>query len=268
MSAKRVSSRDNALYKTLVRLGSSTRVRRSSGRTLIEGEHLIEAWRDAKLGEAELNVAAESTLELPALRELFESTPARTRAVLADRLLAQLSQVVSSAGLIAVIRTPEPLPVPESVGDAVLLEGVQDPGNLGSLLRSALGAGITDVFLSPGTVAAWSPKVVRAGMGAHFGLRIRENADVASVARRAIGLIVATQADAAGNLYETDLRRPVLWLFGNEGAGLSRAAAAAASHRVHIPMPGRLESLNVAAAAAVCLFEQVRQRASRRAAPA
>lgn len=99
-------------------------------------------------------------------------------------------------------------------------------------------------------------------MGAHFVLRLHEHADAAGVLSGYHGIIVATMMDAQATIYETDLRGPVAWLFGNEGAGLSSAVATLATHRVRIPMSAEVQSLNVAAAAAVCLYEEVRQKAA------
>ena len=134
---------------------------------------------------------------------------------------------------------------------------------MGSLLRSAQAAGVTQVFCSPHTVYAWSPKVLRAGQGAHFGLTIIEGVELTEVIARLAVPLVATALRGAASVFDTDLARPLAWLFGNEGAGVSDELLARADHRVSIPMPGASESLNVAAAAAVCLFEQVRQRSHR-----
>jgi TrmH family RNA methyltransferase len=141
-----------------------------------------------------------------------------------------------------------------------MLEDIQDPGNIGSILRSAAAAAVSEIYLSSGCVHAWSPRVLRAGMGAHFALQIHEGVDLAGLIERYRGTVVAAVGNAARSLYSVDLRREVALLFGNEGAGLSARLREAAHLRVSIPMPGRVESLNVAAAAAVCLFERVRQR--------
>jgi TrmH family RNA methyltransferase len=257
---KIIRSRENPQLRFLLRLSSSARECRKESMTILDGERLIGAFRSAGRGHAELVAASESGLKRPALRELFETTPSRERIALADRLLTQISQVVSTAGMLAVVRIPDPQPLPASVTDGILLDRIQDPGNLGSILRSALAAGLRHVFLTPGCALAWSPKVVRAGMGAHFGLTIFEAVDAAALAQRAVGRKLAACADAPRTLYEIDLRGPVVWLFGNEGAGLTEQAIGAADERIRVPMPGPAESLNVAAAAAVCLFEQVRQR--------
>jgi TrmH family RNA methyltransferase len=141
----------------------------------------------------------------------------------------------------------------------VLLEGIQDPGNVGSILRTAAAAGVRHVLLSESSVHAWSPRVLRAGMGAHFMLEIHEQADLIAVATAFRGRVVAASRGAPRFLYECDLTGKVALLFGNEGGGLSRSLRAVAHDEVSIPMPGGSESLNVAAAVAVVLFERVRQ---------
>lgn len=256
---KFIRSRENPRFKALIRLAGSSRERRRSGTTLLEGERLVRAYRESG-GIAETIFAAESALAEPGIRALVESMPARSRLALADRLVERVSQLVSAAGVAAVVRTPEPGPPPQALSTCLLLEDIQDPGNLGSILRSTVAAGIPHVFLSRGSVFAWSPKVVRAAMGAHFLVSIFEEADLGKIAGGFRGRIVAMEPRAGSSLYDLDLKGEVAWMFGNEGAGLSVNAQRIATDRVSIPMPGAAQSLNVAAAVAICLFEQVRQR--------
>ena len=257
---KRIASRDNALYKRLARLASSSRARREQGAALLDGPHLVATFR-ASGGTAETLVASESGYARPEIRTLYDGTPARARVLLADRLFDALAQVVSPTGILAVVRTPAESAPPSALETCLLLEGIQDPGNLGSILRTAVAAGVRQLFLAPGCVFAWSPKVLRAGQGAHFGLSIHEQVPLAALVTRFPGTVVATDPHAAQTLFDLDLSGQVAWVFGAEGSGVSPALAAAATVRVRIPMPGASESLNVAAAAAVCLFEQVRQGA-------
>ncbi len=258
---KSIHSKDNPQVKALIKLAASSRERRRTGTTLLEGERLVRAYQESG-GIAETLLASESALARPEVRGFFENAPAKSRLILSDALLARLSQLVSSAGLAAVIRTPLPAPVPRSISSCLLLENIQDPGNLGAILRTAVAAGVPHIFLSKGSVFAWSPKVVRAGMGAHFFLSIFGGVDVDEFRRSFRGSVVAMEPRARASLYDLDLKGPVAWLFGNEGAGLSESVAHLATHRVRIPMPGPAESLNVAAAVAVCLFEQIRQRSA------
>ena len=260
---KTLRSRDNPLLKQLIRLSGSSRERRESGTTILDGEHLIEAYCAAGIEPLELLVASESGVQRAAIAKLMESAPALARVLIEDRLLSQISQVVTTSGILAVIKTPKAPELPGRIDDGIFLECIQDPGNLGSILRSASGAGVRSVFLSKASVFAWSPKVVRAAMGAHFHLAIHENIELSQVCERAAGLIIATQLQDAQSIYATDLRSPAVWLLGNEGAGLSEEAKAAADVRVVIPLSGNAESLNLAAAAAICLFEQSRQRQMR-----
>ncbi|MCZ7564235.1 MAG: RNA methyltransferase [Burkholderiales bacterium] len=256
---KRIQSRENAWYKSLVKLASSSRERRRLGMAILDGPHLIEAWR-ARGGIAEAIVASESGSTRPDVHGLLGAAPAHAHVILPDRLFDALAQVATPVGVLAVVATPAPAALPAAIGDALLLDGLQDAGNLGAILRSAAAAGLTDVFLGHGCAFAWSPKVLRAGMGAHFGLTIREGVALEALAERCAGKLIATDPRAARSLDRVDLRGPVAWIFGNEGAGITPALAAVASELVRIPMPGGTESLNVASAAAVCLFEQVRQR--------
>jgi TrmH family RNA methyltransferase len=143
-----------------------------------------------------------------------------------------------------------------------MLEAIQDPGNLGSMLRSAAATGVCDVYLSSGCTDVWSPTTLRAAMGAHFLLSIHQQSDLVATAQQFSGKIIATSLQAKQSLYKTQLTGPVAFVFGNEGMGLSEKIMQVTSEQITIPMPGRTESLNAAAAVAVCLFEKVRQNFS------
>ncbi len=253
---KSIISRDNPTFKQLKKLTESARERRKSGRTLLDGIHLIEAGLAAGLVPAML-VASEAGASSAEIAELMARVTAPAKIVLPDVLFAEISPVETPTGILGMIDIPA-LRVPESPDFALMLEDLQDPGNLGSILRSAAAAGVRVAWLSTGCVDAWSPKVLRAGMGAHFVLPIVERVDLPRVVSEFCGetLAACLQGDP---LYDLDLRGPVAFMIGNEGAGLSGELIAAAGRRFTIPMPGRVESLNAAAAAAVCLFERTRQ---------
>ncbi|ENO90306.1 TrmH family RNA methyltransferase [Thauera linaloolentis] len=258
---KPISSRDNPLVKRLHALSASSRERRKFGESLLDGAHLLDA---ALLRQWPLKgvVVAESSLASAEVRNLLARCPAEVPCYrLPDALFAHVSPVDTPSGLVAIIDLP-PEPPPAVLSRCVVvLDAVQDPGNLGTILRTAAAAGVRDVLLTDGCAGAWSPRVLRAGMGAHFGLSIRERADVLQALQGFPGAVLATALAAdARSLYDIDLERPVAWLFGAEGQGLSPALLARASERVVIPMAGDIESLNVAAAVAICLFEQARQR--------
>ncbi len=248
---KLISSRDNPYFKTLRKLADSPRQRRMAGKTLLDGWHLVDAYRQA-IGEPETLILSQSAAD----GHLAAGDAAAV--VLSDGLFAELSPVKTPTGVLAVI--PFPVPVAERTPEfCLLLEDVQDPGNLGSLLRSAAAAGCDTAYLSTNCADPWSPKALRAGMGAHFVLALRERAGLAQIAAAFPGLVVATSLTGDRSLYELDLTGAVAFVVGNEGAGISEALQAVASQRVRIPMPGAVESLNAAAATAICLFERVRQ---------
>lgn len=257
---KHITSRDNPAVKRLYGLAHSARDRRAHGQTVLDGAHLVGAALDAGIALDELVVSEQGmqTAEIQAIVARCEGTPGL---LLSDALFAHISPVDSPSGILAVMQLPAPV-APARFADSVLvLDGVQDAGNLGTILRTAAAAGVREVLLTAGCAQAWSPRVLRAGMGGHFGLRIHEGVDAARTLQGFPGQILATGLSAESvDLYDCDLRGPVAWLFGSEGRGLSDSVRGLASGLVTIPMPGAVESLNVGAAAAICLFEQVRQR--------
>ena len=265
MPIKSISSRDNALYKELKHLATNSQARRKAQRTLLDGVHLCEAYLQHR-GVPPLCIVSEASLMHHEVAPIVKRCEANTIAgatqciSLPESLYQALSQVDNGVGLLFIIDTPqenfqEPLNV-----SAVLLDNVQDPGNLGSILRSAAAAGIAHVFCSLGTASAWSPKVLRAGMGVHFLLHIHENFDLASLMRNAKVPVLATSSHVSHRIFDVDLSKDIAWLFGHEGQGVDPALLALATNKVTIPHLGQVESLNVAACAAVCFFEQVRQR--------
>jgi TrmH family RNA methyltransferase len=260
---KSISSRENPLYKELKHLAGSSQARRKAGRTLLDGVHLCEAYLQLR-GAPPLCVVSEASIGHPEVVPILEQCEAARAQCIAlpEALYQALSQVEHGIGLLFIIDTPETA-IPKSLTQsAVLLDNLQDPGNLGSILRSAAAAGIRSVFCSKGTVFAWSPKVLRAGMGAHFVLDIFEHVDLGPLLEASSLPVLATSSHAEKRVYDVDLRKPVAWLFGHEGQGISEELLALASCKVAIPHLGDIESLNVAASAAVCLFEQVRQKSA------
>jgi RNA methyltransferase, TrmH family len=255
---KRIDSAANPAFKALRRLADSSRERKKASRSILDGTHLVSAYAE-HIGRPERLVVSRSGLERPEIRGLLERTKGADIVVLNDALFASLSSVATPTGLLAVVETPPARPVPADMDACVMLEDLQDPGNLGSILRSCAAAGIRHVLLSRGSVHAWSPRVLRAGMGAHFALSIYEGVSLDAAARDFRGRRLATRLKAPRTIFEEDLTGPLALMLGNEGAGLSAALQATADAVASIPMPGKAESLNVAAAAAVCLFERVRQ---------
>lgn len=256
---KAITSRDNAAFKALLKLATSGSERRRQGVSLVEGEHLLEAFLDSGATPESIVVNQAALDEKPVAR-LLKRTEATRTTLLADALFNSLSTVEAPTGVIAVVRTPGAKKVPATAPLVLLLEEIQDPGNVGTLLRSAAAAGAGHVLLSGKCAFAWSPKVLRAAMGAHFALNIVEGADLEAFVGTYRGTSIALSADANSALYDLDLRGPVAFVVGNEGSGLSEGLKAAATRRARIPMPGTAESLNAGVAGSLCLFEAVRQR--------
>ena len=253
---KLVQSRDNPFFKELRRLVESGRERRKAGLTVLDGAHLVRAYEEA-VGPVRTLVVSAHGLQNPEIAALASG---REAVELADGLFRELGTVDTPSGILAVVPLPDVVQEPDPGVDTVVLDGIQDPGNVGTLLRTAAAAGFRQVALSGDCAAVWSPKVLRAGQGAHFTLAISENADLAAYLAGFRGGVAVTCLAGASSLYETPLDSPLAWVFGSEGQGVRPEVAATATARVRIPMPGQVESLNVGAAAAVCLFETVRRR--------
>jgi TrmH family RNA methyltransferase len=182
--------------------------------------------------------------------------------VVADRLLESASALEAPDGVLALAIRPTPgLPAPcESM---VLLENLQDPGNVGSIIRTCAAGGVQAVQLSAACADPWSPKALRAGMGGQFATVVCERVDLPAAAAAFGGQVVAAAPEAPTSLFDLDLTRPTAFIIGSEGSGISPDLQALASERVRLPMPGAVDSLNAAAAAAVCVFERVRQLGER-----
>ncbi len=255
MAYQHISSRDNSLFKQLKALGASARERRAAGKILLDGAHLLEAYLET-FGEPELLIVSDGDIALDVMNLLDRLTDTRT-ITMAASMFAAISPVTTPTGVLALVKTPALVP-PEHPRFALMLESIQDPGNLGSLLRNAAAAGVEVVYLSEGCTEAWSPKALRGGQGAHFVLPVVEQVALPELVRQFEGETLAASMHGT-SLYEQDLSGAVAFIIGNEGAGLSQALIDAASRQITIPMSGKVESLNAAAAAAVCLFERVRQ---------
>lgn len=256
---KQISSRENPAFKAWRKLAQSGRERRKAGQTLLEGMHLLTAWQ-ARHGLPGMVLVGEQARGRPEIAAWLAAHPGAPVALLPDAMLAELADTETPAGILARVDLPAPGAAPAPDRDSVLLDGIQDPGNLGTLLRSAAAAGFSQVLLAPDCVSPWSPKVLRAGQGAHFVLDIHENQDLPAFLGGYRGSSLATALDGAVSLYQASWQGPVAWVFGSEGQGIRPATLARAQQRITIPMPGPVESLNVGAAAAVCLFETVRRR--------
>ena len=253
--AQSIRSRSNALLVQVRRLGHDPGASRKLGRVWIEGEHLCLAAR-ARGQPALFAVVDERAWRDPALRALAEWAP--RVALVAPELFAAISSLESPARLGFVLALPQAVAL-EADAASLVLDRVQDAGNVGSMLRSAAAFGVRQVLALKGTAALWSPKVVRAGMGAHFSLVLHEGLEPAALDMLRVPLL-GTSLHASVPLAQAALPHPCAWLMGHEGQGIAPELLARCAFSVHIPLPGGEESLNVAAAAAVCLYESSRRR--------
>ncbi|MBU0753384.1 MAG: RNA methyltransferase [Gammaproteobacteria bacterium] len=252
---KTLASRDNSTFKALRAIADDPR---RHGRTLLDGPHLLAAYLD-KVGPPLRVAVSEAGAAHPEVEALLGRCAGCETLALRDALFAELSGVETPVGILAEIAIPLQ-PMTNVAASCVLLDAVQDAGNVGTILRTAAAAGIRDVVLGSGCAGAWTSKVLRAGQGAHFDIVIRERVDLPDFLANYAGVGIATVAREGESLYDLDLAGPVAWIFGNEGAGISEKSALAARRRTTIPLAPGCESLNVAAAAAICLFEERRQK--------
>jgi TrmH family RNA methyltransferase len=258
---RHIRAHDNPLLARVRRLLQGGATYRRVGQVWLEGDHLCAALR-ARGGRAAQALLTEEAWGDPGLREL--ASWATQVAIVPAPLFARLGTLDSPARIGFLIDAPPAMPVLSGV-HSVVLDRVQDAGNVGSILRSAAAFGVAQVLAIQGSAALWSPKVLRAGMGAHFALRLIEGLEVpqrqggAPDELDALALpLVATSSHAGVALPGAALPRPCVWVFGHEGQGVAPELLQRCTLQVRIPQPGGEESLNVAAAAAVCLYESAR----------
>ncbi len=254
---KHLSSPDNALFKTLRALAHEAAAVRRLEQVWLEGIHLAAAALDAGLEPTAL-VCTDSGLAHPEIHALAQRV-GDARVVLLDPALWRALSAVGHGPQVGLLMRRPPPATPRG-GVTVVLDRVQDAGNVGTLLRTAAAAGAATVYCLRGCAGVWTPKVLRAGMGAHFALALLEDVRWEDIEPRLPRPLYATSGQGSRDLYQLDLRADLSWVFGNEGAGVDPAVLARCDAGVRIPQRVDVESLNVAAAAAVCLYEGLRQR--------
>jgi RNA methyltransferase, TrmH family len=242
-----ISAAGNALLKELRRLAQDSTAYRKQGRVWLEGDHLCRA--ALARGVQPIQAVFSESAWRAAPPEL--SAHAGKTVIVADALFAGLSGLESPATMGFVVALPPAAEI-EPHAPTLVLDRIQDAGNTGSILRCAAAFGFTQVLAMKGTAALWAPKVLRSGMGAHFGLRLIEGLQPDSLERLQVP-VIATSSHDGELLHRQELPWPCAWAFGHEGQGLSPEIAARARFAVRIVQPGGEESLNVAAAAAICL---------------
>lgn len=264
MSRTIIESDANPRMKRWRKLARDARAVKREGATLIEGLHLAEAALQTPDVKIDAVLLAEKTATDEALNfaeAIMRGKNARVY-VLADRLYDELAPVEHGTGILCEMPVPKTAELDFGDADVLYLDGIQDAGNAGTLIRTAVAAGFRTIVASPGTAQLWAPKVLRAGMGAHFGAKIIEGVTPEAFREAFDGEILAADARGGENLFTAPmtLDGPIAWIMGAEGPGVSEAALAIADARRLIPIEAACESLNVGAAAAVCLFEVRRRR--------
>jgi len=255
MTPQDIRSRDNPLLVRLRKLAQDNHAYRQQGQVWLEGDHLIRACL-ARGGVLKQVVVSESAWAQPQWQRLAANGERIVR--VPDALFKGFSGLESPAAIGALVDLPG-APAIEAQVDTLVLDRLQDAGNVGSILRSAAAFGVRQVLAIKGTAGLWSPKVLRAGMGAHFALRLIEGLQPDDMAALQVPL-VATSSHAAQAVHQATLPATLAWVMGHEGQGVSDALMQRCALTVRIPQPGGEESLNVAAAAAVCLYESARRR--------
>ena len=250
-----ISSKDNPVLQRLRRLSQDGNAYRKLGSVWLEGDHLVRACLQ-RSHPVNLAVLTEEACADPLLRALAEAAPKML--VVPVALFKTISGLESPAEI--GFEVPHDAAQDLTPGlDSVVLDRLQDAGNVGTILRSAAAMGFRQILALKGTAALWSPKVLRAGMGAHFGLRLIEGLSPADLDGLQVPL-VATSSYAKAQLHQLALPRPCAWVMGHEGQGVQAALMQRCALTVGIPQPGGEESLNVGSAAAICLYESARQR--------
>jgi RNA methyltransferase, TrmH family len=243
-----ITSRTNPNVQRWKALASHAQPEENGTLIWVEGEHLLQEARRAGVTAVEV-IACEGR----------HVTDYAVTHLVSRQVMTAVSQLESAAAIAAVLRVKSAgvVPVPT---DCLILDRVQDPGNVGTMLRTAWAFGVKHVLMTTGCASPWSMKALRAGQGAQFWLSIAERISPAQLSDTMRVPVLVAAASSASALSAVDLRSPCAFAFGHEGQGVSPEIAALATQRVHIAMPGGAESLNVAAACAICLYEQQRQR--------
>jgi RNA methyltransferase, TrmH family len=248
-----LTSRDNSRVRHWKKLAEDSRYRRTEKRALIEGAHLLAAALQSGARPATI-LATEEGLARAEIAELVARSGLRP-VLLGRGVFGEIVDADTPAGVAAEI----PIPAAARVGGStVFLEGVQDPGNVGAILRSAAAFGVRRIVLDRACADPWSPKALRAGMGGHFVLAVQETRDLPAEIEAFEGTVACAVTRGGVALRKATLTGAVAWIFGAEGRGLSEDAMRCCDLQVTIPIAEGSESLNVAAAAAICLYEASR----------
>ena len=253
-----ITSDKNTTVKLVKALLTQARQRNKHGQTVIEGIHLIDAALRSDYPFVQI-LLAESVHHHPEVQQVLTRLPTYTPILtLSDALYESMRSLGTGIDIMAVIKMPIPsLSIIHD--DCLILNDVQDSGNVGTLLRTAAAVGIKNILCTSATAQAWSPKTLRAGMGAQFALNIYEGLSVQEVLDHVQTPLFATSSHTDTVIYQHDLKKPIAWIMGHEGQGVCDELMQCETP-IALPQPNGQESLNVAIAGSLCLYEKLRQR--------
>lgn len=254
-----ITSLSNSKIKQIVKLANSRARRYEDGLAVIYGKHLVlEALKYDVLDCVFINYS-----KYDDYLDIVKDIAADNVYAISHEILAKINLSDSLTDIIGLIQIKLSAMSDDIYhDDCVILDNIQDPGNLGTIMRSCTACGIKNVLLSKSCVDPYNLKVLRASQGIQFGLNILNNIDIAKFASEYKYDVIATMPNATESIYQYNLTKPCAWLFGNEGAGISKDILENITCRLSIPMQNNSESLNVAMASTICLFEMFRQRSN------
>ncbi|UNU72803.1 RNA methyltransferase [Moraxella nasovis] len=252
-----ITSPTNPTIRHAHTLLTNHRHRKKSGQTVIEGVHLLDALLKQGLTPHQV-IVSQSACNYIEVIDLLNKIPTHAIITITDSLYKQIRTLGDGVDIMAVIDTPTP-PLGTVTDDCMILDGLQDAGNIGTLLRTASAVGITTIITTPHTAHLWSPKCLRAGMGANFALSIHEQVSTDEILAKVKTPLYATSSHTNKVIYHHDLRKPIAWVLGHEGQGVRDEFLSLAT-AIALPQPNGQESLNVGVAGSVCLYEMLRQR--------
>ncbi len=256
MTNKIIDTKHNASYKYFKKIATKKGFRKEKNKTILVGPHLINTFLQAKK-DIECFIRDEK-IDSPETKEIVKLNPNIETYDLKHGLFLELADLKSSNGLIALINTPIEEDLEIKKGLNLFIDGIQDPGNLGSVLRTAEAAGINSVYLSKTTAELWSPKTLRGSQGAQVNLKCYENQELLSLCDQ-VNLPIYSLSICGNSLYDDDIPEDLILILGSEGGGISAEIISKSTKAISIPMQGSVESLNVGAAAGIFFYEYFRR---------
>lgn len=254
---KNITSKDNSIYKQLLKVAQN----KVKTETLLEGYHLCQMYK--AYGQSLRKVILLEGVDYSSSEwvSLLEGYEEYQLLLLSPTLFKSLNHVESPQPIIFWIDIPTPNQIPLPNRTTVFLDRIQDPGNLGTILRTCVAVGIESIYLSKGCVNPWTSKVLRSGQGAHFALNLYTQVDSLSfLEKNTLPLYITYLDKEAKNLYQADLRQELVWVMGNEGQGVADCFLSYPHQAIFIPQSDKVESLNVGVACSLVLYEQYRQQ--------